>query len=95
MGTVRDKDKDKDKDRVRVEILIHSVTETTMAVKMGIDNLSGNECSTVTSIIPVIKEMATDIVFNGTLKVNMNNTMTTPKRKTRTRITADNEETIG
>jgi hypothetical protein len=66
---------------------------------MGIDNLSGNECSTITSIILVIKgmEMGMVIEFNGTLKVNMNNTMTTPKRKTRirTKITADNEETIG
>lgn len=68
-----------------------------MAVRMGIDNPSGNECLTVTSIIPVIKVMGMGIEFNGTLKVNMNNTMTTPKRKTRTRIkiTADNEETIG
>jgi hypothetical protein len=66
---------------------------------MGIDNLSGNECLTVISMIPVIKvmEIKQDIVFNGTLKVNMNNTMITPKLKTRirTNITADNEGTIG
>ena len=85
----------KDKDRVQVEILIHSIIETT--VKMGIDNLSGSGCSTVTSIIPVIKEMATDIEFNGTPKGHTNNMMNTPKPKIRirTKITADNEETIG
>jgi len=85
------------KAKVRVEIHIHSVIGIT--VKMGIDNLSGNECLMVTSIVPVIKEMEIkqDIAFNGMLRVNMNNTMITlrPKHKIRTRITADNEETIG
>jgi len=70
---------------------------------MGIDNPSGNECSMVISTIPVIKEMEIkqDIVFNETLKVNMNNTMITPKMeiksetRTRTRYTANNAEELG
>jgi hypothetical protein len=66
-----------------------------MAVKMGIDNLSGNECSPAILIMSVIKVMGMGIEFNGTLKVNMNNIMNTPKHRARTKTTADNEETIG
>lgn len=91
----------KHKVKVKVKILTHSSTGTT--VKMGIDSPSGNECSMVTSIIPVIKEteIKQDIVFHETLKVNMNNTMITPKieirpeTRTRTRYTANNAEELG
>ena len=87
--------RDMDKDRVQVEILIHSVIETTF--KMGIDNLSGNVCLTVTSIMLVIKVMGIrqDIESDGTPKGSTNNMMITSKSKTRTKITVDNEEATG